>query len=171
MQQNSGKLRTMENFNSEKENYMKRAAELAKFGMEKGHGGPFGAVIIKDGKIIGEGWNQVISSNDPTAHAEIVAIREACKNINSFDLSGSIIFTSCEPCPMCLSAIYWANIDEIYYANTREDAKNIGFKDDFIYCEINMPPDKRNKKCCQIISSQAKEAFELWSLKQDKVEY
>ena len=161
----------MENLKAEKENFMRRAVELSNFGMENNHGGPFGAVIVKDGKIIGEGFNKVISSNDPTAHAEIIAIREASKNTNNFDLSGSVIFTSCEPCPMCLAAIYWANIDEIYYANTKKDAAGIGFRDDFIYGEFNKPLDKRNKKCRQILCTEAKKVFDDWTLKADKVEY
>lgn len=157
--------------NEEKENFMQRAIELSGFGMENNYGGPFGAVIVKDGKIIGEGFNRVISSNDPTAHAEVVAIREASKNINNFDLSGSVIFASCEPCPMCLAAIYWANIDEIYYANTKNDAAGIGFRDDFIYNEFDKPLDKRDKKCSQILRVEARKVFDNWVSKQDKVEY
>ena len=113
--------------------YMKIADELAKENLETNDGGPFGACIVKDNKIIGKGNNQVLKSSDPTAHAEINAIRDACKNINSYDLSGCILYTSCYPCPMCLSAIIWANIDEVYYGNTKEDADNIGFRDEFIY--------------------------------------
>jgi len=161
----------MENLNNEKEFFMRRAVELSSFGMENSHGGPFGAVIVKDGKIIGEGFNKVISSNDPTAHAEITAIREASKNINNFDLSGSVIFTSCEPCPMCLAAIYWANIDEIYYANTKKDAADIGFRDDFIYSEFEKPLEQREKKCSQILRVEAKKVFDLWVSKADRVEY
>ena len=155
----------------EKENFMQRAIDLSDFGMENNYGGPFGAVIVKDRKIIGEGFNKVITLNDPTAHAEVTAIREASKNINNFDLSGSAIFTSCEPCPMCLAAIYWANIDEIYYANTKNDAADIGFRDDFIYSEFDKPLDKRNKKFSRILSAEAKKVFDNWSSKQDKVEY
>ena len=155
----------------EKESFMRRAVELSDFGMENKYGGPFGAVIVKDGKIIGEGFNKVVSSNDPTAHAEVVAIREASKNINNFDLSGSIIFASCEPCPMCLAAIYWANIDEIYYANTKEDANKIGFRDDFIYNEFDKPIEKRVKTTQQILRSEAKKIFDKWIIKNDKVQY
>ena len=155
----------------EKEDFMARAVELSKFGMENNFGGPFGAVIIKGGKIIGEGFNQVIEQKDPTAHAEILAIREACKNINSFDLSGTVIFTSCEPCPMCLSAIIWANIDEIYYANTKDDACCIGFRDDCIYQEFKLPREKRSKKLTYIESSEAKKVFKSWNKKTDRVEY
>ena len=113
--------------------YMELANNLAKDNLKTNDGGPFGACIVKDNKIIGKGNNQVLKSNDPTAHAEINAIRDACKNINSYDLSGCILYTSCYPCPMCLSAIIWANIDEVYYGNTKEDADNIGFRDEFIY--------------------------------------
>ena len=116
--------------------FMLRAIELSKNGLESGKGGPFGCVIVKDGKIIGEGNNQVTSTNDPTAHAEMVAIRNACKNINSFQLEGCEVYTSCEPCPMCLGAIYWARPDKIYFANNRSDAAEIGFDDAFIYDEI-----------------------------------
>jgi tRNA(Arg) A34 adenosine deaminase TadA len=155
----------------EKENFMRRAVELSDFGMKNGYGGPFGAVIVKDGKIIGEGFNKVTSSNDPTAHAEVVAIREASKNINDFDLTGSAIFASCEPCPMCLAAIYWANIEEIYYANTKNDAADIGFRDDFIYTEFDKPIDQRDKKCSQILRIEAKKVFDNWASKSDKIEY
>jgi len=155
----------------EKESFMRRAAELSGFGSENNYGGPFGAVIVKDGKIIGEGFNRVTSSNDPTAHAEVTAIRTACQNINNFDLAGSVIFTSCEPCPMCLAAIYWANIEEIYYANTKDDANEIGFRDDFIYNEFDKPIDKRNKPCSQLLRSEARKIFDNWVLKNDKVEY
>lgn len=155
----------------EKESFMKRAIELSEYGMKNNFGGPFGAVIVKDGKIIGEGFNRVINLNDPTAHAEIIAIREACRNLNNFDLAGCAVFTSCEPCPMCLAAIYWANIDEVYYANTKEDAKNIGFRDDFIYSEFDKPLGKRDKKYSQILYSEARKVFDDWTLKSDKVEY
>ena len=155
----------------EKENFMRRAVELSQWGMEHGFGGPFGAVIVKDGKIIGEGFNRVTSSKDPTAHAEIVAIRNASKNLRNFDLSGATIFTSCEPCPMCLAAIYWANIDEIYYANTKNDADSIGFRDDFIYDEFSKPIDKRNKKSHQILRSEALVVFQKWIEKTNKIKY
>lgn len=113
--------------------YMKIAKDLADNNLETNKGGPFGAVIVKDGQIIGKGSNCVLVNNDPTAHAEIIAIREACKKINSYDLSGCILYTTCYPCPMCLSAIIWSNIKEVYYGNTKEDAENIGFRDDDIY--------------------------------------
>lgn len=150
---------------------MKKAIQLSLENMQKGAGGPFGAVVVKDGKIIGEGWNKVTSTNDPSAHAEVVAIREACKNINHFDLSGAEIYTSCEPCPMCLAAIYWARIEKIYYANTRKDAAAIDFDDDFLYQEI--PKDIKDRKlpmiqCCR---EEALSVFNQWQAKQDKVTY
>ena len=117
--------------------YMKIAKELANENLKTNAGGPFGACIVKDGKIIGKGSNHVLTNNDPTAHAEVMAIRDACKNINSYDLSGCELYTSCYPCPMCLSAIIWSNIKKVYYGNTKEDAANIGFRDDFIYNFIN----------------------------------
>ena len=134
-------------------------------------GGPFGSVIVKDDKIIAEGSNKVTSSKDPTAHGEIVAIREACKNLNTFDLSGCEIYTSCEPCPMCLSAIYWSRLDKIYYANTREDAKNIDFDDSFIYTEIPKKIDDRKIKMVQMLRDEALKAFEIWDKKVDKIKY
>lgn len=155
----------------EKESFMKRAIELSEYGMKNNFGGPFGAVIVKDGKIIGEGFNRVINLNDPTAHAEIIAIREACRNLNNFDLKGAAIFTSCEPCPMCLAAVYWANIDEVFYANTKEDAKEIGFRDDFIYSEFDKPLDSRDKKYSRLLHAEARKVFDDWVSKADKVEY
>ena len=124
--------------------YMKIAKELSDENLETNVGGPFGACIVKDGKIIGKGSNHVLSNNDPTAHAEVMAIRDACKNINSYDLSGCELYTSCYPCPMCLSAIIWANIKKVYYGNTKEDAANIGFRDDFIYDFIRKLTDGSN---------------------------
>ena len=134
-------------------------------------GGPFGSVIVKDQKIIAEGSNKVTSTHDPTAHGEIVAIREACKNLNTFDLSGCEIYTSCEPCPMCLSAIYWSRLDKVYYANTREDAKNIDFDDSFIYTEIPKKIDDRKIKMVQMLRDEALKAFEIWDKKVDKIKY
>ena len=134
-------------------------------------GGPFGSVIVKDNKIIAEGSNKVTFLNDPTAHGEVVAIREACKKLKTFDLSGCEIYTSCEPCPMCLSAIYWARLDKIYYANTREDAKNIDFDDSFIYLEIPKKISDRKIKMTQILRDDALKAFEIWDKKVDKIKY
>lgn len=122
--------------------YMAIAKNLANENLETNNGGPFGACIVKDGEIVGKGNNHVLGNNDPTAHAEIMAIRDACKNLNTYDLSGCELYTSCYPCPMCLSAIIWANIKKVYYGNTKEDATNIGFRDDFIYEFIKNPDDK-----------------------------
>src|SRR5262245_14142697 len=124
--------------------YMQRAVALALENMHNNEGGPFGAVIVRDGKIIAEGWNQVTSAIDPTAHAEIVAIRRACEKVGDFHLAGCDIYTSCEPCPMCLGAIYWAKLRHLYYSNTREEAARVGFSDDFIYREIGLAPAERS---------------------------
>lgn len=155
----------------EQKDFMKKAIELSREHMNLGHGGPFGAVIVKDGKIVSEGWNQVSSINDPTAHAEVQAIRKACENLGTFDLSGAQIYTSCEPCPMCLSAIYWARINKIFYANTRKDAADIQFDDDFIYQEVSKPLDKRTIPVQQILHSEAIEVFKEWQKKEDKTLY
>ena len=135
----------------DKKKFMAKAIELS-INSANSIGGPFGSVIVKDNKIIAEGSNKVTSSSDPTAHGEIVAIREACKKLNTFDLSGCEIYTSCDPCPMCLSAIYWSRLDKIYYANTREDAKNIDFDDSFIYLEIPKKIGDRKIKMIQMLS-------------------
>lgn len=124
--------------------YMKIAKELSEDNLKTNVGGPFGACVVKDGKIIGKGSNHVLSNNDPTAHAEVMAIRDACKNINSYDLNGCELYTSCYPCPMCLSAIIWSNIKKVYYGNTKEDAANIGFRDDYIYNYIKNLTDNTN---------------------------
>lgn len=152
-------------------NFMLRAVEIADERMKAGFGGPFGALVVKDGKIIAEGYNKVTSANDPTAHAEISVIRAACEALATFDLSGCEIYTSCEPCPMCLGAIYWARFDKIYYANTREEAAAIGFDDAHIYDEI--PKDIADRKIPseQIVLTEAKQVFEAWDAKEDKVEY
>lgn len=151
--------------------FMLRAIELSKASVYSGKGGPFGCVIVKDGKIVGEGNNQVTSTNDPTAHAEVVAIRDACKNLNSFQLDGCEIYTSCEPCPMCLGAIYWARPDKIYYANTREDAQQIGFDDSFIYEEIPLEIARRKIPMIALERVAALEVFKAWQQKTDKKEY
>ena len=124
--------------------YMKIAKELSEDNLKTNVGGPFGACVVKDGKIIGKGSNHVLSNNDPTAHAEVMAIRDACKNINSYDLNGCELYTSCYPCPMCLSAIIWSNIKKVYYGNTKKDAANIGFRDDYIYSYIKSLTDNTN---------------------------
>ena len=149
---------------------MKRAIELSE-NSAIGTGGPFGSVIVKDEKIIAEASNEVTFTNDPTAHAEIVAIRKACKNLNTFNLSGCDIYTSCEPCPMCLSAIYWSRINNIYYANTREDAKKINFDDSMIYSEFSKKIEDRKIPIKQMLREEALKAFEIWDKKKDKIEY
>ena len=153
-----------------KNQFMFRAIELSIESVKKG-GGPFGSVIVKDKKIISEGFNQVTTTNDPTAHGEIVAIRKACKNLNNFNLSGCELYSTCEPCPMCLSAIYWARIDKIYYANTRDDAQKIDFDDSFIYSEFQKNINKGKISMTQIMRNEALKAFELWDKKTDKVKY
>jgi tRNA(Arg) A34 adenosine deaminase TadA len=151
--------------------FMQRAIELSKEGMDRGDGGPFGCVIVKNGEIIGEGNNQVTSTNDPTAHAEVVAIRNACNYLQSFQLEGCEIYTSCEPCPMCLGAIYWARPDKIYFANTREDAKNINFDDSFIYDEISVEMHQRKIPMIPLGRNTAIKIFEEWYQKTDKEVY
>jgi guanine deaminase len=153
------------------ESYMARAIELARQGMESNDGGPFGCVIVKDGEVIGEGNNRVTSSNDPTAHAEIIAIRQACSRLGNFQLDGCTIYTSCEPCPMCLGAIYWARPERVYFACTREDAAKIGFDDDFIYNELDRPAHERQMPLVRLMRDQALEVFRSWATKPDKVEY
>ena len=151
--------------------FMQKAIELSIDNVKFGKGGPFGAVVVKDGKIIAQGVNSVTSHNDPTAHAEVVAIREACKVLGTFQLDDCDIYTSCEPCPMCLGAIYWARPNKVYYANTKKDAAAINFDDDFIYTEIAKPLSERNLKFTQLSREDALEAFKLWTAKQDKIEY
>ena len=153
-----------------KNEFMKRAIELSVESVNNG-GGPFGSIIVKDDKIIAEGSNKVTSNNDPTAHGEIVAIREACKKLNNFSLNGCELYSTCEPCPMCLSAIYWARIDKIYYANTREDARKIDFDDSLIYTELQKNIDKRKIPMIQMMRNEALKAFEMWDKKTDKVKY
>ena len=150
--------------------FMKRAIDLSIESVNK-DGGPFGCVIVKDNKIIAEGSNNVTSNNDPTAHGEIVAIRNACKKLNNFNLKGSELYSTCEPCPMCLSAIYWARIDKIYFANTREDAQKIDFDDSLIYSELQKNINGRQIPMIQMMRSEALKAFELWDKKTDKVKY
>lgn len=151
--------------------FINEAVELSRNGMNGNEGGPFGAIVVKDGKIVGKGNNQVTSSNDPTAHAEVVAIRDACKNLNSFQLDDCVLYTSCEPCPMCLGAIYWARPSKVFYANTREDAAAIGFDDNFIYEEIKVSMDDRKIPFEQIGREEALRVFEEWQNKMDKLEY
>ena len=153
-----------------KNEFMSRAIELSIESVNNGTG-PFGSIIVKDNKIISEGFNMVTSANDPTSHAEISAIRNACKNLNSFSLKGYELYTTCEPCSMCLSAIYWARIDKIYYANTRSDAQKIDFDDSFIYEELKKNIKERKTPMIQMMRKEALVAFELWDKKTDKVKY
>ena len=149
---------------------MKKAIDLSVKNV-KHNGGPFGAVIVRDGKVIATGANRVTKNNDPTAHAEISAIRKAARKLKTFDLSGCEIFSSCEPCPMCLSAIYWAHLDRIYYGNTQTDAKNIGFDDSFIYRELELNPADRKIAMKQLLPDKAICAFEDWENREDRVNY
>lgn len=151
--------------------FMTRAIELAKYGVETNVGGPFGCVVVRGGQIVGEGNNCVTSTNDPTAHAEIIAIREACKHLGTFQLEGCSIYTSCEPCPMCLGAIYWARPAKVFYACTREDAAAVGFDDDFIYDELAKPNNERERILINILRDEGVTLFHEWSAKTDKVEY
>jgi tRNA(Arg) A34 adenosine deaminase TadA len=157
---------------SNKQNeFMQEAIRLSIENVTSGNGGPFGAVIVRDGKIIARGTNGVTSTNDPTAHAEVVAIRNACKELGTFQLNGCEIYTSCEPCPMCLGAIYWARPDKMYFANTKKDAADILFDDQFIYEELELPYTNRKLPTEQMMREEALEAFRLWSDNTDKIEY
>ncbi len=151
--------------------FMTRAIELARNGVETNAGGPFGCVVVKNGEIVGEGSNRVTSTNDPTAHAEIVAIREACSRLNTFQLEGCTIYTSCEPCPMCLGAIYWARPERVFYACTRDDAADIGFDDDFIYEELEKNNGERELELTNLMRDEALVVFGQWTAKPDKIEY
>lgn len=150
--------------------FMEYACKLASENIDRG-GGPFGAVIVKNGEILSTGCNSVTIDNDPTAHAEVNAIRNACKKTGNFKLTGCKIYSSCEPCPMCLSALYWSGIDKIYYGNTKEDARDIDFDDKFIYDEIEKPYELRYIPCIRINTPEAIKAFQKWENKTDKIEY
>lgn len=150
---------------------MREAIRLSLVQMRAGKGGPFGAVVVRKGKIVGRGFNLVTSTNDPTAHAEVVAIREACKRLKTFKLDECELYTSCEPCPMCLSAIYWARLKRVYFANTRKDAANIQFDDDFLYREVGLPISKRYLPMKQFLRNEAIGAFKEWEAKPDKIRY
>lgn len=150
--------------------FMKLAAQLSFDNIDRG-GGPFGAVIVKDGEIISTGVNSVTLDNDPTAHAEVSAIRSACRRLSTFQLHDCVIYSSCEPCPMCLSALYWAGVKKIYYGNTKEDAEAIDFSDKFIYEELDLPPYRRHLPGIHVDSSETIKAFEKWASKADKVKY
>jgi tRNA(Arg) A34 adenosine deaminase TadA len=151
--------------------FMQEAIQLSAQGMQNNEGGPFGAVVVKDGVIVGRGNNKVTMLNDPTAHAEVTAIRDACNNLGTYQLDGCIIYTSCEPCPMCLGAIYWARPDAVYYANHRKDAADIGFDDDFIYSEINVSLDDRKIPMKPLLREEALLVFNAWKEKDDKTLY
>ena len=151
--------------------FMARAIQLSLENVRSGRGGPFGAVVVKNGAIIGEGTNQVTSANDPTAHAEVVAIREACKKLGTFSLEDCAIYASCEPCPMCLGAIYWARLAHIYFANDAEDAARFGFDDSVIYSEIAQPQSQRKIPMTQLMRDEALAAFREWEAKRDKIIY
>ncbi|HEY5912383.1 MAG TPA: nucleoside deaminase [Verrucomicrobiae bacterium] len=153
------------------EQCMRKAIRLSVRMMRRGTGGPFGAVVAREGKIIARGWNQVTSANDPTAHAEIIAIRRACKRLRTFHLEECELYTSCEPCPMCLAAIYWARLGTVFYGNTRKDAARLGFDDDRIYTELALPIHRRKLVMTQLLRDEAMTAFREWERKPDKVLY
>ena len=153
------------------EQWIREAVELGRNGMHQGGGGPFGAVVVAHGKIIGRGWNQVTTQLDPTAHAEVTAIRDACRTLQRFELRGCDLYTSCEPCPMCLAAIYWARVDRIFYGCTREDAAAAGFDDEFIYQQIPLDSSARSLPMAQVGRGIAAELFHDWAQKADKIRY
>ena len=150
---------------------MREAVDLARSGMQEKGGGPFGALVVCDGRIVGRGNNRVTEQLDPTAHAEIVAIREACRALGRFDLRGCVLYTSCEPCPMCLAAIYWARLDQVFYASTRHDAAEAGFDDEFIYEQLPLEIAARSLPMNQLLREQALELFREWAAKPDKIPY
>jgi len=150
--------------------FMRKAIALSIENIKNG-GGPFGAVIVKDGEIVATGVNRVTANTDPTAHAEVNAIREASKILGTYDLAGCDIYTSCEPCPMCLGAVYWAHLDKMFYGNTKTDAKEIGFDDSFIYEELELKPESRRVKTTQLLANEAIVAFQAWTKAEDKISY
>jgi len=156
---------------NEHEKFMRMAIELSEQNVAKGLGGPFGAVIVKDGEVVAASANKVVPTNDPTAHAEVSAIRLACQKLNTFNLEGCVIYTSCEPCPMCLGAIYWAHIDHIYFANSKADAAAIGFDDQFIYEEIERRMEHRKLPIVQLMRDEAMKAFKMWEISDLKIDY
>ena len=153
------------------EKFMREAIQMSRDSVHKCGGGPFGAVIVKDGKIIGRGANNVTQNNDPTAHAEVSAIRDACAQLGDFSLKGCTIYSSCEPCPMCLSAIYWARLDQVYFGNTQDDAAKIDFDDAFLYKEVALPLASRSLPIEQLLGEEAVEVFNEWDAKEDKIRY
>ena len=157
-------------FSDDDRKYMQMAIDLSVENIDTG-GGPFGAVIVRDGEVIATGTNRVVPNADPTAHAEVVAIRNACRELSTFDLSGCTVYTSCEPCPMCLSALYWAGIERICYANTKRDAAAISFDDSYIYDQLRLDYDRRTIHCEHFMRDEALAAFRKWDTKDDKVRY
>ena len=153
------------------EHFLREAIQLSKQGMETGEGGPFGAVIVRNGEIVGRGWNRVTSANDPTAHAEMEAIRDACRRLGTFSLKGCEIYASCEPCPMCLAAVYWARLDTLYYGASRQDASDAGFDDGLIYREMAQAPDQRMLKMVQDLQEEARTVLNGWKDSPDKLRY
>ena len=153
------------------EEFMREAIRLSRIKMQRGQGGPFGAVVVRRGQIIARGWNRVTSVNDPTAHAEVMAIRAACRKLKTFQLADCELYTSCEPCPMCLAAIYWARLEKVYYANTRRDAAKIGFDDELIYREVARPVSRRRLLMKQLLRADAGKVFAAWKSLPDKVVY
>ena len=151
--------------------FMREAIRLSREKMRANQGGPFGAIVVRDSRIVGRGWNRVIAANDPTAHAEMTAIRQACKKLRRFHLEDCALYTSCEPCPMCLGAVYWARLKEIFYANTRKDAAGIEFDDNMIYSEICLPLPRRKILMTRLLRKEALTVFEEWKRKADKVRY
>jgi tRNA(Arg) A34 adenosine deaminase TadA len=153
------------------EHFMRLAIELARENIKSGEGGPFGAVVVKDGVVVGRGANKVVSEHDPTAHAEVVAIRDACQNLNTFQLDGCIIYSSCEPCPMCLGAVYWSRPDKLFFAASREDAARAGFDDAYIYTQLAISVDKRDIKTETLLERESNEVFEQWIASEQKIPY
>lgn len=153
------------------EDFMRQAIALSRARMGDGDGGPFGALVVKDGIVAGQGWNRVTGDNDPTAHAEVVAIRDACERLGVFSLEGAVIYSTCEPCPMCLAAIYWARLDRVYYANTAEDAASIGFDDVRLYREVALTREQRELPSERLLAEEAKAVFDEWAADPDRVRY
>jgi tRNA(Arg) A34 adenosine deaminase TadA len=153
------------------ETFLRQAIDLSRRNMAGQAGGPFGAVVVKDGKVVGQGWNRVTETHDPTAHAEVSAIRDACKNLGTHVLDGAVLYTSCEPCPMCLASAYWARVARIVWGNTRQDAAAIGFDDEFLYREVALPPEKRSVPMRELLRDEARAVFTSWAARPDKVMY
>ncbi len=153
------------------EKFMEEAVQLSRRHIEEGQGGPFGCVVVKDGVVVGRGWNSVLAGNDPTAHAEVVAIRDACRNLGTYQLNGCVVYTSCEPCPMCMGAIYWSRPDKVFYANTREDAARTGFDDSFIYEQLSLPLEQRKIPMIPMDKTNAQDVFRQWLEKEDREKY